>query len=65
MGGYIFLMRFYTPGDDMYVFGFRLEAYTARFLVEMFDYIGVLTHGSDELVRFACKKFARWQQAQR
>lgn len=30
MGGYKFLMRYYTPGDDIYFFGFSRGAYTAR-----------------------------------
>lgn len=30
MGGYKFLMRFYSPGDDLYFWGFSRGAYTAR-----------------------------------
>lgn len=62
MGGYKFLMRFYSPGDDLYFFGFSRGAYTARFLAEMLDYVGLLAPGSEELIRFAWKTFARWQQ---
>src|ERR1700743_1430428 len=32
MGGYRFLMRYYSPGDDIYFFGFSRGAYTASFL---------------------------------
>ncbi|PGH07588.1 hypothetical protein AJ80_07977 [Polytolypa hystricis UAMH7299] len=62
MGGYKFLMRYYSPGDEIYFFGFSRGAYTARFLAEMLDYVGLLTAGNEELVRFAWKTFAKWQQ---
>ncbi|KAI9884214.1 MAG: hypothetical protein M1823_004007 [Watsoniomyces obsoletus] len=65
IGGYRFLMRYYSPGDDMYFFGFSRGAYTARFLAEMLDHVGLLTPGSEELVRFAWKTFERWQQRRR
>lgn len=62
MGGYKFLMRYYTPGDEIYFFGFSRGAYIARFLAEMLDYIGLLESGNEELIRFAWKTFAKWQQ---
>ena len=62
MGGYKFLMRYYQPGDDVYFFGFSRGAYTARFLAQMLDYVGLLAPGNEELLRFAWKTFARWQQ---
>ncbi|KAK2748000.1 hypothetical protein FQN57_001591 [Myotisia sp. PD_48] len=62
MAGYRFLMRYYTPGDEIYFFGFSRGAYIARFLAEMLDYVGLLTTGNEELVRFAWKTFAKWQQ---
>lgn len=61
VGGYRFLMRFYNPGDDIYMFGFSRGAYIARFLAEMLDYIGLLSHGNEEMVKFAWKAFAQWQ----
>lgn len=30
VGGYRFLMRFYSPGDEIYIFGFSRGAYIAR-----------------------------------
>lgn len=54
-------MRFYNPGDHIYMFGFSRGAYIARFLAEMLDYIGLLSHGNEEMVRFAWKAFAQWQ----
>lgn len=62
MGGYKFLMRYYTLGDDIYFIGFSRGAYIARFLAEMLDYIGLLESGNEELIRFAWKTFAKWQQ---
>ncbi|KAI9368892.1 hypothetical protein BJX61DRAFT_191023 [Aspergillus egyptiacus] len=62
MGGYKFLMRFYSPGDEIYFIGFSRGSYIARFLSEMLDYIGLLEAGNEELVRFAWKTFAKWQQ---
>jgi uncharacterized protein (DUF2235 family) len=61
VGGYRFLMRFYSPGDEIYMFGFSRGAYIARFLAEMLDYIGLLSHGNEEMVKFAWKAFSQWQ----
>lgn len=55
-------MRYYIPGDDIYFFGFSRGSYTARFLAEMLDFIGLLQPGNEELIRFAWKTFAKWQQ---
>jgi uncharacterized protein (DUF2235 family) len=54
-------MRFYNPGDEIYMFGFSRGAYIARFLAEMIDYIGLLSHGNEEMVKFAWKAFSQWQ----
>ncbi|KAI2602509.1 hypothetical protein GGR54DRAFT_623877 [Hypoxylon sp. NC1633] len=64
VGGYRFLMRFYSPGDEIYFFGFSRGAYVARFLAEMLDYVGLLSHGNEELVTFAWKAFSQWQSRQ-
>ncbi|KAI1079731.1 hypothetical protein F5B20DRAFT_150630 [Whalleya microplaca] len=61
VGGYRFLMRFYNPRDEIYVFGFSRGAYVARFLAEMLDYVGLLSHGNEEMVSFAWKAFSQWQ----
>jgi uncharacterized protein (DUF2235 family) len=52
MGGYKFLMRYYRTGDEIYLFGFSRGAYTARFLAEMIDHIGLLSQGNEELIHF-------------
>ena len=54
-------MRFYNPGDEIYIFGFSRGSYIARFLAEMLDYIGLLSHGNEEMVKFAWKAFSQWQ----
>lgn len=64
MGGYKFLMRYYSPGDEIFFIGFSRGSYIARFLAEMLDYIGLLEAGNEELIRFAWKTFAKWQQRQ-
>ena len=64
VGGYRFLMRFYCPGDEIYIFGFSRGAYIARFLAEMLDYVGLLSHGNEEMVHFAWKAFSGWQRRQ-
>ncbi|KAK0649851.1 hypothetical protein B0T16DRAFT_445504 [Cercophora newfieldiana] len=64
VGGYRFLMRFYSPGDEIYIFGFSRGAYIARFLAEMLDYVGLLSHGNEEMVSFAWKAFSNWQARQ-
>ncbi|KAL7623520.1 hypothetical protein AAE478_007203 [Parahypoxylon ruwenzoriense] len=64
VGGYRFLMRFYNPGDEIYFFGFSRGAYVARFLAEMIDYVGLLSHGNEEMVAFAWKAFSLWQSRQ-
>ena len=55
MAGYEFLMRYYNGDDEIYLFGFSRGAYTARFLAEMLDHIGLLSAGNEELQRFAWK----------
>ncbi|RYP70740.1 hypothetical protein DL771_005235 [Monosporascus sp. 5C6A] len=65
VGGYRFLMRYYNPGDEIYFFGFSRGAYLARFLAEMLDYVGLLSHGNEEMVSFAWKAFSQWQSRQK
>ncbi|KAI4152151.1 MAG: hypothetical protein LQ341_000764 [Variospora aurantia] len=61
IAGYEFIMRYYSPGDCIYIFGFSRGAYTARFLAEMLQKIGLLSRGNDEMVSFAWKTFSDWQ----
>lgn len=61
VAGYRFLMRYYQAGDQIYMFGFSRGAYIVRFLAEMLDHVGLLSHGNEEMVKFAWKAFAQWQ----
>ncbi|KAK5061547.1 hypothetical protein LTR84_008091 [Exophiala bonariae] len=60
MGAYRYLMKHYSIEDDLYLFGFSRGAYTARFLAEMLDQIGLINAGNEELVRFTWKTYADW-----
>lgn len=62
VAGYSFLMRFYEPGDKIYIFGFSRGAYTARFVAEMIYSIGLLSRGNEEMVRFAWSTFSDYQR---
>lgn len=48
----------------MQMFGFSRGAYTARFLAEMLDHVGLVAQGNEEMVLFAWKTFSNWQQRQ-
>ncbi len=61
LSGYQFLMRYYSPGDHIYIFGFSRGAYTARFLAEMVNDIGLLSKGNEEMVHFAWTTFSDFQ----
>lgn len=58
--GYRFLMRFYRPGDAIYIFGFSRGAYVARMLAEMLDHTGLLEAGNEGKVRYFWTTFSRW-----
>jgi uncharacterized protein (DUF2235 family) len=51
--GYRFLMRYYEPGDRVFMFGFSRGAYTARVLAGMLHRVGLLSRGNEELVPLA------------
>ena len=63
LAGYSFIMRYYNPGDHIYIFGFSRGAYTARFLAEMVHSIGLLSRGNEEMVRFAEATFSDYMRA--
>jgi uncharacterized protein (DUF2235 family) len=64
VAGYRFLMKFYAPGDKIYIFGFSRGAYTARVLAGMINKIGLLSRGNEEMVQFAWYKFSDFQRSQ-
>lgn len=57
--GYRYLMRYYTPGDRVFIFGFSRGAYTARAVAAMIHKVGLLSRGNDELIPFAWDTFRR------
>lgn len=59
MQAYGWLMANYQPLDRLYIFGFSRGAYTARALVGMLARPGLLRSGSDNLVEYAVKQYAR------
>lgn len=60
MDGYRYLMRFYCPGDCIYIFGFSRGAYVARMVAEMLDHIGLLEAGNEGKVRYVWNIFSQW-----
>ncbi|WP_307829739.1 DUF2235 domain-containing protein [Antrihabitans stalagmiti] len=56
---YIFLMENYRCGDSIYIFGFSRGAYTARALSGMLRTVGLLRSGSQNLVPYAVKLYAK------
>ena len=42
-------MRYYKPGDRIYIFGFSRGAFTARFLARMIAEVGLLSKGNEEM----------------
>jgi len=59
--GYKFLMRYYSPGDKIYIFGFSRGAYEARILAEMVDGIGLLSRGNEEMVSSVWYAFSAYK----
>jgi uncharacterized protein (DUF2235 family) len=54
-------MRHYQAGAKVYIFGFSRGAYTARFLNEMLDYVGLLGPDNEEVVPFIWDAFVSWK----
>lgn len=63
IGGYRFLARRWKPGCRVYLFGFSRGAYTARFLNEMLDYVGLISADNEELIPFVWEAFMSWKFA--
>lgn len=54
-------MRHYRSRCKIYIFGFSRGAYTARFLNEMLDYVGLLGPDNEEMIPFVWEAFATWK----
>ncbi|MDT5401957.1 MAG: hypothetical protein QOK33_5188 [Mycobacterium sp.] len=56
---YTYLMNTWQPGDRVYVFGFSRGAYTARALCGMLFRVGLMRPGSENLIPYALRVYAR------
>jgi len=52
---YIFLMRNFTPGDRVFLFGFSRGAYTVRAVASMLRMYGLIRDGNEPLVSYAIR----------
>lgn len=52
---YLFLMRRFQPGDNIYIFGFSRGAYTARALCGMLHCVGLLSEDNEALIPYAIR----------
>ncbi|PWY69715.1 sporulation associated protein [Aspergillus heteromorphus CBS 117.55] len=63
INGYRFLARRWVPGTRIYMFGFSRGAYTARFLNEMLDFIGLISADNEEIIPLVWQAFTRYKIA--
>ena len=63
IAGYKFIMRYYKPGDRIYIFGFSRGAFTARFLSRMISHVGLLSMGNEEMVPFAYSVYEEYEKS--
>jgi uncharacterized protein (DUF2235 family) len=56
---YRFLIFNYTPGDELYVFGFSRGAYTARSFAGMLSYCGILLRRDAAKVNEAIERYRK------
>jgi hypothetical protein len=56
---YTYLMNTWEKGDRVYVFGFSRGAYTARALCGMLYRIGLMRPGSENMIPYALRAYAR------
>jgi uncharacterized protein (DUF2235 family) len=55
--GYTYLMDYWEPGDQVYLFGFSRGAYTIRVLAGVLYALGLLPKGSHNLVPYVLRLF--------
>ena len=59
---YRFLMEIWELGDRIFLFGFSRGAYTVRVLAGMLHAVGLLGHGSNEMIPYAMRMFKQLDQ---
>lgn len=63
MDGYRYIVQNYSPGDEIYLFGFSRGAYTARCLCGLINNCGILKRPNAELVQAAFDHYKTVGQA--
>lgn len=58
---YIWLIREYRPGDNIFIFGFSRGAFTARALAGLLSHVGLLRPGSEELAPYVVKFYTKYR----
>jgi uncharacterized protein (DUF2235 family) len=59
MDGYRYIVQNYTPGDEIYLFGFSRGAYTVRSLCGLINNCGILKRPDAELIEAAFKHYKK------
>ena len=52
---YVFLMRYYQKGDNLFLFGFSRGAYTVRAVASLLHMYGLIREGHESLVPYAIR----------
>jgi uncharacterized protein (DUF2235 family) len=60
---YVFIMRNYAPGDQLYLFGFSRGAYTVRAVASLLRMYGLIRAGNEPLVPYAIRLMLGIQRA--
>lgn len=60
---YVFLMKFFQPGDRICLFGFSRGSFAARILTGMLESIGLLNTGLEDMVPTAWEIYCNWEKA--
>lgn len=61
---YLFLMRNYQEGDNIYMFGFSRGAFFARVLTGMIERVGLLYNGMEDMIDMAWGIYRSWEYAE-
>ncbi|KAK7203148.1 hypothetical protein BZA70DRAFT_283984 [Myxozyma melibiosi] len=61
IAGYRFLLRYFSAGDRIWLFGFSRGAFTARVLASLVSCVGILDRGGEELVPCAWEIYKNWE----
>lgn len=60
---YGFLMQFYEPGDQIYLFGFSRGAFTVRAVASLIHWYGLIRRGNEPLIPYAVRMLMAIQKA--